>query len=69
MKRLDLLVLEEPLAKEMERRRGLGGYNQDADGILLIGETLLKLLQYVQEVADNSLEPGLPKLPKKKKPE
>ena len=69
MKRLDLLALEAPLAEETQRRRGLGGYSQDADGILLLCETLLKLLQYVQEVADNSLEPGLPKLPKKKKSE
>lgn len=61
MKRLDLLVLEEPLAKEIERRRGLGGYGQDAEGILLIGETLLKLLQYVQFVADQTLEPGAQK--------
>jgi len=66
MKRLDLLVLEEPLAKEVERRRGLGGYSQDAEGILLIGETLLKVLQYVQYVADESLEPGAPKKKKSK---
>jgi len=66
MKRLDLLVLEEPLAKETERRRGLGGYSQDADGILLLCETLLKLLQYVQFVANESLEPGAPKKKKSK---
>ncbi len=68
MKRLDLLVLEEPLAKEVERRRGLGGYSQDAEGILLLGETLLKLLQYVQYVADQKLEPKTPPALRAKKP-
>ena len=47
MKRLDLLRLTETMEMETQRRRSLGGYSQDADGILLICETLTALLEHV----------------------
>lgn len=46
MKRADLYKLEEVLMAEVVKRRSLGGYSQDADGILLIAETVLRLVQH-----------------------
>ena len=52
MKRSDLQGLEGLLMKEVVKRRGLGGYSPDADGILLIAETVMRLLQHT---IDNTL--------------
>jgi hypothetical protein len=46
MKRSDLLELEKTMMKEVVKRRQLGGYSADAEGILILCETLMKLLQY-----------------------
>ena len=46
MKRSDLMDMERAMTAEVVRRRQLGGYSQDAEGILLICETLMRLLQY-----------------------
>lgn len=47
MKRSDLLELEKTMMKEVVKRRALGGYSADAEGILVVCETLMRLLQYV----------------------
>ena len=47
MKRSDLQVLEATMMKEVIRRRALGGYSVDAEGILILCETLMRLLQHV----------------------
>lgn len=46
MKRQDLIALEKMIAEEVVTRRKLGGYSQDAGGILLIAEILMRLLQH-----------------------
>jgi len=47
MKRSDLQVLEATMMKEVIRRRALGGYSVDAEGILILCETLMRLLQHI----------------------
>lgn len=47
MKRSDLMELEKGMMKEVVKRRSLGGYSQDADGILLIAETVMKILTHI----------------------
>ncbi len=46
MKRSDLLELEKTMMKEVVKRRALGGYSADAEGILTLCETLMRLLQH-----------------------
>lgn len=55
MKRSDLIDLESIIMKEVVRRRQLGGYSPDADGILLLSETLMRLLQHTIETYNNPL--------------
>jgi hypothetical protein len=55
MKRSDLLELEKTMMKEVVKRRALGGYSADAEGILILSETLMRLLQYV---IDDMVPPG-----------
>lgn len=45
---VDLSELEGKLEYEVRRRRGLGGYSTDAEGILLLSEILLELIQYIK---------------------
>lgn len=47
MKLPALLELEKVLMKEVVKRRGLGGYSADADGILFLTESLFKLTQHL----------------------
>jgi hypothetical protein len=47
MKRSDLLELEKTMMKEVVKRRQLGGYSADAEGILVLCETLMRLLQHI----------------------
>ena len=47
MKRSDLLELEKTMMKEVVKRRQLGGYSADAEGILVICEALMRLLQHI----------------------
>jgi hypothetical protein len=47
MKRSDLIGLENTIMAEVVKRRKLGGYNPDAEGILLIAEILMRLLQHI----------------------
>lgn len=46
MKRSDLQDIEDQLMKEVVKRKGLGGYSPDADGILLIATALMRLVQH-----------------------
>ncbi len=47
MKRSDLLELEKTMMKEVVKRRQLGGYSADAEGILVVCETMMRLLQHL----------------------
>lgn len=47
MKRSDLIELEKIMMKEVVKRRQLGGYSPDAEGILTISETVMRMLQYM----------------------
>jgi len=47
MNRTDLLELEKTMMKEVVKRRALGGYSADAEGILILSETLMRLLQHI----------------------
>lgn len=49
MKRSDLQMLEAQLMKEVVKRRSLGGYSPDAEGILLIAEATMRILQHMIE--------------------
>lgn len=46
MHRSDLMNMERAMMMEVVRRRGLGGYSQEAEAILLLCETVMKLLQH-----------------------
>ena len=41
--------LEKEVMKEVVRRRGLGGYSTEAEGLLLDGEILLKIVRHLNE--------------------
>ena len=41
--------LEKEVMKEVVRRRGLGGYSTEAEGLLLDSEILLKLVRHLNE--------------------
>lgn len=47
MKRAALLELEKVIMKEVVKRRGLGGYNSEAEGVLLLAETLYKVITHL----------------------
>lgn len=70
MKRQDLIALEKMMAEEVVTRRKLGGYSQDAGGILLIAEILMRLLQHtIDEYPEAPIVPdniSLTLTPKKK---
>ena len=63
MKRTDLLELEKTMMKEVVKRRALGGYSADAEGILILSETLMRLLQHI---IDDMSPPELDPQPKGK---
>ncbi len=56
MKRSDLQVLEATMMKEVIRRRSLGGYSVDAEGILILCETLMRLLQHIVDDYPETVE-------------
>ena len=49
MKKNDLKDLEGLIMKEVVKRRALGGYSVEADGILVLCETMLRVLQHIIE--------------------
>ena len=49
MRRSDLETLEATIMKEVVKRRQLGGYSADAEGILTLAEAILRLLQHLIE--------------------
>ena len=51
MTRKDLEELEKELMKLVVNRRHLGGYDTNAEAILLITETLYKIVQHIREQA------------------
>ncbi len=51
MKLSALIELEKIIVEEVVRRRKLGGYSQDADGILLISEVVMKILNHIIDEA------------------
>lgn len=49
MKLANLVELEKQIMEEVVRRRKLGGYSMEAEGILLMGEVLLKVIGHLIE--------------------
>jgi hypothetical protein len=49
MKRADLQALEGLMMKEVVKRRALGGYSAEAEGVLHLCETMLRVLQHMIE--------------------
>ena len=49
MKKDDLLAVEAMLMDEVVRRRKLGGYSMEAEGILILSEAMLRLTQHLVE--------------------
>lgn len=47
MKIEKLVELEKQIMEEVVRRRQLGGYSMEADGMLLVTESLLKLVGHL----------------------
>jgi hypothetical protein len=47
MKLPALLELEKVMMKEVVKRRSLGGYNSEAESVLLLGESLYKIIQHL----------------------
>ncbi len=45
----ELALLEGQIEHEVKRRQNLGGYSTDADSILMITQTLHKLIQHLME--------------------
>lgn len=43
-----IIEVEKRLIEEVVKRRKLGGYSQDADGLLLIAESVLALYQHLK---------------------
>lgn len=49
MKRSDLQDLEKKVMAEVVKRRQLGGYSMEAEGILILCEVAMRLLQHAIE--------------------
>ena len=64
MKLSDLQKLESAIMKEVVRRRQLGGYSVEAEGVLILCETMLRVLQHIIETYPES-EKAPPKRTKK----
>lgn len=51
MTRDDLIELEKNIMAEVVKRRKLGGYSVEAEGLLILSEAMLKVLGYLIEKA------------------
>lgn len=49
MKKDDLVQLEATMMKEVVRRRLLGGYSVEAEGVLVLSEALYRITQHLVE--------------------
>ena len=59
MKITQLAELEKQLMEEVVRRRKLGGYSMEAEGILLMGEAMLKIVGHlIDEYPQNEETPN-----------
>lgn len=66
MKLEALAELEKVLMKEVVKRRGLGGYNSEAESVLLLAEVQFKIIQHLIEEATPPFEPDEPRKKKAK---
>jgi hypothetical protein len=51
MTRADLIELEKTLMAEVVKRRSLGGYSAEAEGLMLHAEALLRIVQHLKDKA------------------
>lgn len=51
MTKKDLIELEDRIMAEVVKRRQLGGYSADAEGLLLLAEAMLKIVGHLRERA------------------
>jgi len=49
MKLAALIDLEKVIMQEVVKRRQLGGYNSEAESVLLLSETLMKIVHHLIE--------------------
>lgn len=56
MKLSALYELEKVIMKEVVKRRGLGGYNSEAESVLLLSESLYKIIQHLIEECPGEAE-------------
>lgn len=61
MKKEDLQDLEATMMKEVVRRRALGGYSTEAEGIMTLCEVLLRVVQHMVEEYPRAKSKGLKK--------
>lgn len=51
MDRNDLDELEKQITKEVVKRRSLGGYSQEAEGLLILSEAMMLVVRHLKEKA------------------
>ncbi len=61
MKRDDLIEWENRIMEEVVKRRKLGGYSMEAEGLLLMGEAMLKILGHLIDHAPKDDKPPFSK--------
>lgn len=66
MKRELLDQLQAAMMKEVVRRRSLGGYNSEAESILVISEVLLKLIDMIKDDTPTTMMFPVEVAPKKR---
>ena len=54
MNRIELRGLEIRLEEEVKRRRQLGGYNSDAECIILLTEAIYKIILHLQDLMEKA---------------
>jgi len=52
MKLEQIQQLEKEIMKEVVKRRGLGGYSAEAEGLLILTEAMYKVVQHLREEAE-----------------
>lgn len=57
MNREALDTLERRMMEEVVKRRKLGGYNSEAESVLLMSEVLLEVLRHLKERTPKSAHP------------
>ena len=68
MKLAALIDMEKVVMKEVVRRRSLGGYNSEAESLLVLSEVILNITRHIIEEYNVAAEPETQHFANKKKP-